>query len=233
MTNEAAWVTLLRKTRLLASTPALHPIDDGEGFQTVGILPDRYVSSLSSAFDKVVEPFVAEFYGELVGDADFYGDKILSHNDLAFAVEQFPDAVFVELVRDLRDVIVSTYAFEKKQPTAWQDAPFELRHQHLDEFFQATERLLDGRQRHVVRYEDLVSDGPATMARLFEAIGLPPSDDVTSYLEGPATDLFKTQGTSNTPGASIGRWRTELTEDQRALLTEALGHHLRRFGYEA
>lgn len=233
MTNEAAWITLLRKACLLASTPALQPIDDGEGFQTVGILPDRYVSSLSAAFAKIVDPFVAGFYAEIGGDVDLYGDKILSRNDLAFAVEHFPDAIYVELVRDVRDVIVSSYAFEKKQPTAWQDAPFDLRCQHLDEFFRATEALLEGRDRHLVRYEDLVSDGAATMASVLAAAGLSIADEVTAYLEGPAVQLFASQGTSDSPGSSIGRWRSELTDEQKLQLEETLGDHLRRFGYDA
>ena len=84
MTNEAAWITLLRKTALLASTPAQETIDDGEGFETVGILPQRYVGDMSAAFAEIVRPFVSAFYaqvgGEAGNDADYYGDKILSHN---------------------------------------------------------------------------------------------------------------------------------------------------------
>ena len=233
MTNEAAWITLLRKTRLLASTPALEKIDDGEGFETVGILPQRYVGDLSAAFAKIVRPFTTAFYDEVGGAAEYFGDKILSRNDLAFAVEHFPDAAYIELVRDVRDVIVSSYAFEQKQPTAWQNATFEARCRHLDEFFTETTRLLEGRQRTLLRYEDLVSDNAATLARTFESLGLEVTDEVRAYLTGPARELFATQGTSASPNSSVGRWQTEMTEEHQSVATRVLAPHLKRFGYQA
>lgn len=237
MTNEAAWITLLRKTALLAATPAMETIDDGEGFETMGILPQRYVGDLSAAFASIVHPFVAAFYaqvrGEHGGEDAYFGDKVLSHNDLAFAVEQFPDAYYVELVRDVRDVIVSSYAFEQKQPAAWQGAPFETRCRHLDAFFTRTQELLEGRKRLLVRYEDLVSDNAETMGRVLAFLGLEVTGDVHAYLEGPARELFSSQGTSATPGSSIGRWQSEMTEEQQSMANRVLATHLERFGYSA
>ena len=233
MTMEAAWVPFLRKASLLASTPALETIDDGEEFRAAGILPHKYVSAFQAAFSRIIHPFVAEFYRRVAGEHDYYGDKITSHKDLSFAIEYFPGAKFVELVRDFRDVIVSSYAFENKQPTAWQNSSFESRVQHLDRFFSATATKLDGLDRLLVRYEDLVSDCPRTMSRLFGFLGFDVTSEMETFLSGPANELFATQGTSTSPGASIGRWRQEMTSEQATRATHALADHLRRFGYPA
>ena len=232
MTNEAAWITFLRKASLLASTAAMENIDDGEGFQAAGILPHRYVAESREAFRSIMSAYVTNFYQQVVGSVgDFFGDKILSQNDLAFAVEYFPDAKYVELVRDPRDAIVSSYAFEKKQPTSWQGAPLQARCEHLDAFFTAVETLLEGRDRVLVRYEDIIADGIGTMAGLLASMGLQVTAEVEAYFSGAAKELFTTQGTSSSPGASIGRWQAELTEEQKALVHSTLTAHLQRFGY--
>jgi hypothetical protein len=83
----------------------------------------------------------------------------------------------------------------------------------------------------LVRYEDLVSDNVKTMNELLGFLGLDVTDEVNTYLEGPARELFSSQGTSTSPGSSVGRWQSEMTEEQRSMATEVLAPHLRRFGY--
>lgn len=232
MTNEAAWVTFLRKSRLLASTPAMRTIDDGEGFRTPGFLPERYVADFRAAFSSVVRPFVVELYRRLGGhDFDLYGDKLLSLNDLEFAMEHFGDAAFVHLVRDPRDIVASTYAFQQKQPTAWQDATFDTRLAHLDRFFRGTSELLAGRDSLVLRYEDLIGDVERRASELFGFLGLEPTDEVRSFLRQGSKDLFARQGTSASPGASIGRWKKDLTPEQQRAANQIFDGHLRRLGY--
>ena len=104
MTNEAAWVTFLRKAFLLSSTPAGRWVDDGENLRTPGILPERYTRAVAESFLTVMHPFVAELFRRVKDRADpaWFGDKVMSLPDLQFAIEWFPDAAFVQLVRDPR-----------------------------------------------------------------------------------------------------------------------------------
>ncbi len=233
MTNEAAWVTFLRKAFLLASTPAGRWVDDGENLRTPGILPERYTRAVAESFLTVMHPFVAELFRRAADHADptWFGDKVMSLPDLQFAIEWFPDAAFVQLVRDPRDMVASTYAFQDKQPAAWQQASFEARVGHMDTFLRESCRLLEGRQSLVMRYEDLVGDVEPESRRMFEFLGLELADEVRTYLQGQARAMFASHGTSATPQASIGRWRKDLSADQQAAANAALAEVLARFGY--
>lgn len=231
MTNEAAWVTFLRKVHLLASTPAMRMVDDAEGFVTPGILPERYVPDFAAAFAATVRPFVAELLRRVAPDCDRFGDKVMSRSDLAYAIEQFPEALFVRLVRDPRDVLASTYAFQDKQPVSWQAASFEARVAHMVDFLRDTAALLESRRSLFLRYEDLIADSDRCTRALFAFLGLQVTDEVRAFLQGPGRRLFRTQGTSATPKASIGRWRRDLTPEQQAFVHAALGEQIRALGY--
>ena len=235
MTNEAAWVTFLRKAFLLSSTPAGRWVDDGENLRTPGILPERYTRAVAESFLTVMHPFVAELFRRVKGQGDpaWFGDKVMSLQDLQFAIEWFPGAAFVQLVRDPRDMVASTYAFQDKQPAAWEQASFDARVGHMDTFLRESSRLLEGKQVCVVRYEDLVGDVEPQAARLFGFLGLDLGDDVRAYLQGRAREMFASHGTSATPQASIGRWRKDLSPDQQAVANETLADVLRRFHYDA
>lgn len=234
MTNEAAWITLLRKTFLLASTPSSRAIDDGEGFQTPGILPERYTEQIARSMLTTMRPFVREFYERSVPAfeaCDHYGDKILGVNDLEFAVQWFPEASFVQLVRDPRDVVASTYAFSRKQSMTWDEATFRTRAEHMACFLRETERLLAGRRRLVVRYEELVRALAMHAERMLAFLGMHADDGVERFLASQAKDLFRRHGTSESPIASIGRWRRDFTPAQRQVAAEVLGAELERLGY--
>jgi hypothetical protein len=79
-----------------------------------------------------------------------------------------------------------------------------------------------------VKYEDMVANRAETTARIFGFLGLPPLSEVdTSALDL----LFRVHGTSATPQQSIGRWRHDLTAEQRAACG-GLDSFLELFGYE-
>lgn len=233
MTNEAAWVTFLRKAFLLSSTPAGQWVDDGENLRTPGILPERYTRAVAESFLTVMHPFVAELFGRVKPGANgaWYGDKVMSLQDVAFAAQWFADAAFVLLVRDPRDMVASTYAFQDKQPAAWQQASFEARVGHMDTFLRESCRMLEHKPHLVVKYEELIADGEAQAARLFEFLGLQVADEVREYLRGEAQRMFGSHGTSSTPQASIGRWRKDLTAEQQTAANAALATVLAQFGY--
>lgn len=234
MTNEAAWVTFLRKAFLLSSTPAGRWVDDGENLRTPGILPEKYTRDVAMSFLKVMQPFVDELFARAKGPADraWYGDKVMSLPDLEFAIQWFAEAAFVQLVRDPRDMVASTYAFQDKQPAAWENATFDQRVDHMDGFLRESSRLLEGKRATVVRYEDLIADTPAAAAKLFDFLGVGMAPEVLAYLDGAAKKSFASHGTSSSPAASIGRWRKDLTPEQQAIANQRMAAVIDRFGYQ-
>ncbi|MFY9341884.1 MAG: sulfotransferase [Planctomycetota bacterium] len=236
MVNELGWVPFLRRTCLLASTPAGRWIDDGEGFRTPGILTERHAESFARSWQAGVRPFVDDLYRRIAGDgagSAFFGDKLVSVADLAFALEQFPEAAFVHLVRDPRDAIASAYAFASKQPMPWDGASFDVRVGFMERFLREAGARLQGREHFVVRYEDLVADVPGRLRAMLAFLGLDLTPEVDAFRRGAAAELFARHGTSDTAAASIGRWRRDLTAPQQALANTVLREQLQRFGYPA
>ena len=231
MTNEAGFVALLRKAETLAVTPSTEPIDDGEGFTTVGVVPKPYVEHATTAFRAAAGAFVETFADSVGAAGRYYGDKVHSHNDVAFLLRTFPEVRFVVLVRDLRDVLVSSYTFQERQATAWQEATFIQRCEHLARFDEELHRLLTERDDPVVRYEDLIAQPGTEIARVFASLGLSMDPAVTSWLGGEAQSLFRSHGTSSSPADSVGRWRTMLEPEQQAIATEWFAPALARRGY--
>jgi len=236
LVNELCFVPFLRRMFLLASSPAGQQITDNEGFETPGILPERHLRNFAHTYLDAMQPFVDDLFGRVAGglaNADYFGDKVTSIADLRFLIERFGDPVFVQLVRDPRDVIASTFAFQKKQAMLWDDATFETRVAHMARFLRETNDLLSNQRHLCIRYESLVADASKHTRDLFEFLELDVSDEVERYLEGAARELFESHGTSRSPAESVGRWRRDLTPEQQAQANEGLCDELRRLGYEA
>ncbi len=243
MSNEAAWITFLRKAFLLSSTPSSQWVDDGEGFRTPGILPERYTRDFALSFLTTLEPFVHEFFRRIAGPGkagpgaagldghDYYGDKVMSCNDLAFAIERFPGATFLQLVRDPRDMIASTFAFQNKQRAAWEQATFQVRVDHMNTFLRDTTAMLKNQRNLLVRYEDLITDVETRSREIFSFLGLSITPEENTFLQGAAQKLFTRHGTSESPTASIGRWRQDMTPEQQAACNSGLESVLLQFGY--
>ncbi|MCC6784292.1 MAG: sulfotransferase [Planctomycetes bacterium] len=231
LSNEAGWVAALRKAELLTTTPSMHPVDDGEGFTGVGLVPLRYLDATRAAFQAAAQAFARCFAEQLHPFGRYSGDKVHSHNDAEFLVRTFPGLRLVYLVRDIRDVLVSSYTFEQKQLTAWQGASFEQRCTHLARFLDRMAELLRDHDPILVRYEELVADPRAQFTAVLRGLGLEMCPAVEDWLAHEAEKLFRSHGTSVEPSASIGRWRSALSEEQQALAAELLGRQNRALGY--
>ena len=235
LVNELCFVPFLRRMFLLASTPAGRQISDGEGFETPGVLPERHAWNFAHAFLDSMQPFVDDLFGRVaggLGDAGYYGDKVTSIADLGFLIERFPAAAFVQLVRDPRDVIASTFAFQKKQAMLWDSASFSTRVEHMARFLAESDRLLQDQRHHFLRYEDLIAEPTRHAAALFQFLGLEADGGVEDYLQRAAGELFASHGTSSSPAASVGRWRRDLSTEQQQQADEGLAAALERLGYE-
>jgi hypothetical protein len=145
------------------------------------------------------------------------------------------------LVRDFRDVLTSILAFNAKRGYA------AFGREHVDSDEQFIERLSvdaealasswsERRERSLlVRYEDLVSDLEATLARVFEYLSLESSPASTRSIVDHAQVLLETtrlqHRTTDRVSASSGRWRTDLSPAMQEACTEAFEGPLRQFGY--
>lgn len=179
--------------------------------------------------------YVRRFYRELAPEARWWGDKnphyVHPHNEgcLETILELFPEAKFLHIVRDGRDVVTSGLR------GVWTD--FESVHRmwttHLD-IGCGFGRTLPAEQYLEFRYEDLVADDLAMARRIFAFLGL----DFHPAIERFCTNQRRERTPFCTPSRDIkadvkgSDWARHLTPEQQARSLELLGAHLVRYGYE-
>lgn len=158
-----------------------------------------------------------------------------------------PDAQFIELVRDPRDVIASK---KTRRQTVWTDR-YKPEVRKLKHFEKGYDPLWDtlswksairsgqsGAARYPhswirVRYEDLVEDPAAEVKRVCDSIDLPfePSMMRISWAN-PAEWRSQADYSRQITRASVARWRKVLKPTETALCQQVVGAEMRMLGYE-
>jgi Sulfotransferase family len=180
----------------------------------------------------VSAPFVA--YAEREGKAR-WGDKTpayIGHIDRL--AEIWPNARFVHLIRDGRDVALSVMNVPFGPNNAWAAARSWAK--VIRQGHKAAERY-PGRVLEV-RYEDLVTDPEAEIAATCDFLDLEYSPDMLAIEQTDRSKVAADQSAwfANVWGgitsAAIGKWRTELTPRQIEVFETVAGDELRALGYE-
>ncbi len=180
----------------------------------------------------VSAPFVA--YAEREGKTR-WGDKTpayIEHIDRL--AEIWPDARFVHLIRDGRDVALSVMKVPFGPNNAWAAA-----HSWAD----AIRRGHRAAERHPgrvleIRYEDLVSEPAETVAAVCAFLELEYAPDMLAIEQTDRSKVVESQAgwfTNVWAGittAAVGKWRTELAPRQVEVFESVAGDELRALGYE-
>jgi Sulfotransferase family len=180
---------------------------------------------------------VGETYAVAAGKSR-WGDKTPGY---VTAMEQIqgvlPEARFVHVIRDGRDVAVSLAR------VAWGPSDATAAAQLW------TRRIRIARRQSArlagtyteVRYEDLVNEPREVLERLCGFLELPFTEEMLSYWEGGAKVLSSMTAERRRQHASvtrpptperIGRWRRDLADDERRRFESVAGETLAELGYE-
>jgi len=147
----------------------------------------------------------------------------INHVGLMAAI--YPDARFVHIVRDGRDVARSLVSMEWG-PSSIEDAALEWRAS-----VSAT-RTGTLPERYVeMRYEDLIADPRAQIAQLYARLGL--RDDDSAVDAGVAEAGVSLNMDPNAPAVGIAKWRTALSHEELGAFMRVSGDVLAEFGYTA
>lgn len=132
----------------------------------------------------------------------------------------WPDAKFIHLVRDPRDVAISNMTL------GWSGHYYTSSESWIDAE-RAWERLsghLNEDKRFDIRYEDLVATPEAELKRLCRFLGLPYSDRMFSYVKA---------GKYSYPKKELAqRWRKKIQSGDVALIEAKARHIMPSRGYE-
>jgi len=185
--------------------------------------------TLGSALGTIFQQYAARF------DKPRWGDKRPAYlHNIDILLRLFPDAQFINIVRDGRDCVASLkeMSWHRKDiyatVAAWARA--------VDDARRAARRL-GPEQWHEMRYEDLVVDPHGRLADLCAYLGedYDPAMAEPSAVADVAVPSFKTwHARTHAPVTTqrVQSWQTRLTEDEIALCEAALGSRLVASGYE-
>jgi sulfotransferase family protein len=173
--------------------------------------------------------------------AAYFAEKH-SPNEVPMLVsELYPNAREVFLVRDFRDMIASMLAADERRGDVRfgraetdSDERFVRRFRRFSANLAASWRRRSGRA-HLIRYEDLLRQPRETVAALVEYLGLETDDAALARMTDSLVrreEALEGHITSDSPEASIGRWRRDLDPALQGLTEEVFRDALELFGYE-
>ncbi|MCP4591406.1 MAG: sulfotransferase [bacterium] len=154
---------------------------------------------------------------------------------IEYVFAHFPQAKFVHLIRDGRDTCCSVLAWSRR----YHSDPLDIRSAATTwaNWVQQGREWTDHPNYIEVRYEELVSASEAVLRPLLDFLELPWRDEVLNYhtkaqtnrpdlaqahLEGVSKPVFS---------SSTGRWRKDLTLEDRRVVEAVAGDTLRELGY--
>lgn len=155
---------------------------------------------------------------------------------------EIPDALFLHIIRDGRDVALSLAKVGWVNPLPWDRAWEEVVAAWEWEWRIQAGRELGhglGADYREVRFEDLVGDPEQTLESLEEFVGYPLDYDVimenaVGTVSSPNTafeDLGDEAG-SHTDFSPLGRWRDHTDRESIAGIEATVGNSLKRLGYQ-
>ncbi|KPK56383.1 MAG: hypothetical protein AMS22_01360 [Thiotrichales bacterium SG8_50] len=199
-------------------------------------LPISIINCFKSLIDQFVDKLLIDSGRN--GIRYFAEKTIVSPmNDLVLNI--YPGARQVFLVRDIRDSFVSARAFNRKR--GYESFGFEGKsdeevlasRKHIADVLVQAHRYAQDRT-HFVRYEDLVSDMKGTLLKLVEFLKLDGSPETIAKMvasQDRKTEEKAIHATTRDTASSVERWRSELSENEKAYCAQAYREFFETFGY--
>lgn len=236
MTNEARVLDFLYFSNELVNLPDNQPgrCVPQEGVEIRGMVRDAYRETLSTIYIAKCKEICEDFYRAYFADRqyDWWGDKLPDPRVALGARRLWPDARYLVLVRDPRDVLCSWRAYAKRPEVRAQhpelvDYPADTLASSWSAIYRGLPRELEDPM--ILRYEDLCADPRRHVEGFLRSLDLEWSADVERALE--ENDTFKGHGTASSLEASMGRWQNELPAEDVALVERVCGDVMTEFGY--
>lgn len=170
--------------------------------------------------------------GEVAG-AEIVGEKSPAHTEYVGVLsEWFPEARFVHIVRDPRDVVLS-------HREVWKRPPLQaaLRWRFDQKFLRRYAAENPDAPLRTVRYEDLVAAPEETIRGIASFLGLefiPEMADPSNRADRgfAAHETHKLQTLERVTTGRIGRYKGKLSRSDLAVVQAVCGSEMRALGYE-
>jgi hypothetical protein len=194
---------------------------------------ELFLGYLRETYPELVRNFYRRLAPEQVrwwGDKNPHYVSPENRGCLETILELFPEARFIHIIRDGRDVVMSGLRGR------WRD--FERVHymwkSHVDIGW-GFGRSLPADRYFELRYEDLVADDVAMARKLFDFLGIALHPAVIRFCEAQMEKRtpFCDPSRNLSEGAAASDWATVLTREQQQRSLGLLADHLVKYGYES
>ena len=229
----------LRVIPALASFAAQMRVSCGEVLQENYGVTDK---QLSAIFHDLISSFF-EPYRKIRGKkriAEKTPANILHFGELKAL---FPDASFVHVIRDGRDVVASLMTMDwtdaaTGQPMAITCDPAIAAAAWAHHVRTGMNAKAAGQRIFELRYEELIADPKRVLSDLFAFLGEPWSEDALSYHLGDQLDAGMAESSAEQVSRSlyhqsINRWRHDLSAPAKQAIKHQAGDLLTKLGYAA
>jgi hypothetical protein len=239
--DEERWnLDSLAHSDILAEAGVVGPIPWGEHSLIAG---DSEPDVWREIFDSVWSTFSRRARQALrsrLGDEElairFYAQKNAS--SWALPLDRLPDLRLVCLLRDPRDVWLSSVAFHERRaeqgdaflPVGPGGSVEDVLEEFLDDQKERLRWLAKAESERgipIVRYESLVADLPGEAKRLGEWLGIHLDAEAVLRRRGQYSEHI----TSASTDQSVARWRREMPEELVARFGQEMGDDLAELGY--
>jgi hypothetical protein len=198
-------------------------------FRTGELESEYFRTFVPGQLRDMARTIIEEYYLRLRNDqakprAVFFAEKNnnLHRRTRNFACTLFPDLKEIVLIRDPRDLLCSQLSYFRREPDLVLRQITEASHELLRIKRDESDRVV------FVKYEDMILEGGPALTRLAEYLGIEPYQVIDDASEKSA---FEVHGTSASPEASIGRWKSQLPAEQQSWCTSNWERFLAEFGY--
>ncbi|MGH9030846.1 MAG: sulfotransferase family protein [Acidimicrobiia bacterium] len=147
----------------------------------------------------------------------------------------FPDARFVHVLRDGRDVVVSALAAQRSWAPTWPRSTYRAAREWVVNAQSATDSGAARPDQFLeIRYENLRADAAAGYRTLYDFCGLPFDDGLLAeVVDRNDFDRHHAGGEDEfRRGGRVGDWRTRFSRADVVQFSAAAGRTLVRLGYE-
>lgn len=212
-------------------------------------LPRELKSSVQSDYEKRTVRYFVEsidrYYDAIAREnrqthAHYFAEKFLPSKLQKWFYEFYPNSKEIFLVRDFRDVVCSILSFNRKRGfDDFQRQNFESDLDYIRNFGGPGALLKAWKRRQdsalLVRYEDLILEGPKTWFSIFDYLNIEASPKLVSRISAlceKSSKAVKKHSTSASREESVGRWQQDLPVELAEVASETFETALTNFGYQ-
>ncbi len=182
--------------------------------------------------DRGIAAFINEFFARYAVERDKprWAEKTPKNIlYIEYLFRLFPNARFIHMIRDPRDIHCSVIAKARTDTPRWRDVAAESTARGWVRRIEAGARWEEDPRYIEVRYEDLSRHPSDVMERILSFLDEPWDERVLQPEQPAAANVPNV----NQPvfGTSVGRWRADLSDVDAAVIETVAGPIMRTLGY--